>query len=657
MSRFRIGAFALLSTALPVSALAAGDAQTLSELKRLNVEDLMNVEVTSVTKHPVRLLDVASAIQVITQSEIRRSGATSLPEALRLADNLQVAQRGSHTWAVSARGFNTDLANKLLVMIDGRSVYTPLFSGVFWEAQDTLLEDVDRIEVISGPGGTLWGANAVNGVINVITRSAADTQGFFAEAGAGSAIQGTAGVRYGGSLSPHTDFRVYAKHVDGDDGVLTGGAHAPDGWRRMQAGFRVDSTPTTSDALTLQGDIYELDEDDPQGGNSALRGANVLGRWSRTLSVESDFSLQAYFDRTTMTDPVPPLLVGVVPVTPAGVFHDELRTADVDFQHRFRIGGVHRITWGLGFRDTHDDVDSAPGLTFLPEVLDQQLYSAFFQDEIALGETVALTLGSKLEHNGYTGFEVEPNARLLWRPSSSQTFWSAVSRAVRTPSRIDHDLRQAAPPYFQLLQGRSTFVSENVVAYELGHRAQVSSRFTTGLSLFYNDYSDVRSTAITPTTLLPFYFANDLEGHSHGAELTANVQLTDDWSVHAGYNFLRTSLRVKPGAFDLSNARNETSDPEHQASLRSSLRLGRRVDVDAGLRWVDTLHNNNGPNLGVVPAYLELDARVAWHVSSNLELSVVGRNLLDHQHPEYGFPSPARAEVERSVFGKLAWRH
>ncbi len=374
----------------------------------------------------------------------------------------------------------------------------------------------------------------------------------------------------------------------------------------------------------MQGDAYELDEQVPTGGHTVMRGANLLGRWTRVVSDRSDFSLQSYFDRTTLLDAVPALRIGAVAVTPSGVLRDELKTVDLDFQHRLRLGAAHALTWGLGFRNTRDDTDNAPALAFLPETLDQQLYSAFLQDEISMGKTVSLIVGTKLEHNDYTGLEVEPSARLLWRPSPSQTLWSAVSRAVRTPSRIDRDLRQAAPPYLQLLQGRSTFTSENVVAYELGHRAQISSRLATGISVFYNDYSDVRSTSITPATILPFYFANNLEGHSHGLEFTGNLQLTADWSLHAGYNFIRSSLHVKPGQFDLSNARNETADPEHQVSLRSSVSLPGRVNLDAGLRWVDTLHNNNGPNAGFVSSYMELDARLAWQASANLQLSVVG---------------------------------
>jgi iron complex outermembrane receptor protein len=357
-----------------------------------------------------------------------------------------------------------------------------------------------------------------------------------------------------------------------------------------------------------------------------------------------------------LSDPVAPLVLGGLQFTPAGVLEDNLKTYDVDFQHRFRLGPSHGIVWGVGFRHTHDVVANAPGLAFLPATLDQQLYSAFLQDEILLRSNLALTLGSKIEHNDYTGLELEPSVRLQWQPIATQTLWGAVSRAVRTPSRIDRDLFQAAPPYLALLQGRSTFVSENVVAYEAGFRAQLSPRVTTSLATFYNRYSDVRSTRITPLTVLPFYFANDLAGHSYGLELSGDVQLADNWSLHAGYNLLKSELRARHGQIDLSNGLNETADPEHQVALRTSAMLAERVELHAGLRWVDTLHNNNGPDVGNVPSYMELDARVAWRFSEELDLSVTGHNLLHSQHAEYGFPGPARTEVQRSVFGKLTWR-
>jgi iron complex outermembrane recepter protein len=647
----------ILCGCAPTVAAADSGAPSIGELKQLNVEDLMNVRVTSVARHSEKLIETASAIQVITQDDIRRSGATSIPEALRLADNLQVAQKNAHDWAISARGFNTALGNKLLVMIDGRTVYTPLYSGVFWDAQDYLLEDIDRIEVISGPGGALWGANAVNGVINIITKSAQDTQGLYAEGGGGSEPHEFGALRYGGTVGTETQYRAYAKYFDRGDEVLANGNPETDAWRQGRAGFRIDSQATSRDRLTLQGDYYDGHENVETGGTGDQSGENLLGRWTRVFSDESDLALQTYIDQTHLADPIPSLTASGVKFTPPGFLYDDLTTIDVDFQHRFPLGARNHVVWGVGFRRTHDAVIDAPALGFLPNDLRQNLYSALVQDEIALRNNLAFTLGTKLEHNDYTGFEYEPDARLSWTLSPNQALWSAVSRAVRTPSRIDHDLSEGSPPYFVILKGGADFTSETVLAYELGYRAQLNSKLSTSVSSFYNQYDRVRSTSITPGTLLPFFFANNLEGHTYGVEFSGDYQVTELWSLHAGYTLLREHLAVKAGQFDLSNGRNETADPKHQVSLRSSLTLPRRLELGAGLRWVDTLVTNNGPVASTVPSYFELESRLAWHASDRLELSLVGQNLLHNHHPEYGFGDPSRQEIQRSVYGKFAWRY
>jgi iron complex outermembrane receptor protein len=628
-----------------------------AELKKLSVEELMSLEVTSVSKRPERLSATASAIQVITHDEILESGAQSLPEALRLADNLQVAQKNSHDWAISARGFNTDLSNKLLVLVDGRSVYTPLYSGVFWNVQDYPLADIDRIEVISGPGGTLWGANAVNGVINIITRKAGDTQGLYLEGGGGSHWQDFGTVRYGGTLAPDVDFRVYGKYFESDAEVTASGARAQDAWRQGRGGFRIDDQSSSIDTLTLQGDLYDGSADHTSTSESISSGGNILGRWSRTLSQDSAMSLQAYFDRTHIALPAAALAFA-----PAGVFADDLNTYDVDFQHHFRLGERHRVVWGLGYRFTHDVVSNAPSLSFFPPTLNQNLYSGFVQDEVMLLPEVFFTAGTKLEHNDYTGYEVEPNVRLQWSPALSQTLWSAVSRAVRTPSRIDHDLAEPAPASgLVVLQGNPDFKPETLVAYELGYRAQVSTKLSTSLSTFYNQYDDVRSTAPSPNPTIPglpfpLVFQNDLEGHTDGLELSADYQLLPAWRLHAGYTFLKEDLRVKPGQVDFNDAHNETADPEQQFSVRSAVDLGRNVDLSTALRWVDTLHINNGAIVGIVPSYFELNARLGWHPTPKLELSLVGENLLHAQHPEYGFPGPGQIQIQRSFLGRFQWQ-
>ncbi len=639
--------------ARPAKAQATEPDPGVGALKKLSMEELMDIEVTSVSRHPEKLLDAPSAIQVITSEDIRRSGATSIPEALRLADNLDVAQQNSHDWNISARGFNTDLANKLLVLIDGRTVYTPLFSGVFWDVQDYLLEDVDRIEVISGPGGTLWGANAVNGVINITTKSAKDTQGGYVEAGGGTELQDSVGIRYGGTLAPDVYFRIYAKYFDRDSEVFSTGDDATDSWNMARGGFRIDAAGTSANPLTLQGDIYSGTEDETTGGNSKVRGGNILGRWSHTFLDSSDFSLQLYYDRTHLA-----ALKPSNGFAPAGILADDLDTYDLDFQDHFRLGAHHRLSWGLGYRFTHDQVTNAPAVVFIPSRLDQQLFSGFVQDEIALSDHVTFTLGTKLEHNDYTGFETEPSARLQWDVTTKQMFWGAISRAVRTPSRIDRDLEEPtllpAPLPASILSGSSDFTSETLIAYELGYRAQLGTKLSMSLSTFYNDYDHVRSTTTTLPFIFPLYFQNNLEGKTFGAELSSNYQALDWWRLHVGYTLLREHLWVKPGYADFSNALNETADPEQQYSIRSSMDLPQNVQLDADLRWVDTLHNNNGANAGTVPSYYELDLRLAWNVTKRVELSVVGQNLLHDHHPEYGFPGATREEIARSVYGKIA---
>ncbi|HTB80694.1 MAG TPA: TonB-dependent receptor [Opitutaceae bacterium] len=631
-----------------------------SVLKKLSVEELMDVEVTSVSLYPEKLLEAPSAIQVVTSDDIHRSGASSIPEALRLADNLEVAQKGSHDWGITARGFNTDLANKLLVLIDGRSVYTPLFSGVFWDVQDYLLEDIDRIEVISGPGGTLWGANAVNGVINITTKSAKDTQGLYTEAGGGTELRDFASVRYGATLAPNVYFRVYGKYFDRDSAVLANGSDAEDSWNMAQGGFRLDAEASPQNNLTLQGDVYSGNEDIPTGGGEKVGGGNILGRWSHTFSDDSDTSLQLYYDRTHLASPKPK-----GNFVPAGILTDDLDTYDLNFQHRFRLNERNRIVWGFGYRFTHDVVGPAPSVTFVPTKLGQDLFSGFAQDEIKLLDNLFFTFGSKVEHNDYTGREVEPNARLRFNLTPRQMLWAAVSRAVRTPSRIDRDLREPTglpPPFPQsVLNGGANFASETVIAYEVGYRAQLGSKTTTSISTFYNDYDHVRSTTPGrpgfPSLGFPLVFQNNLEGKTYGAEVSASYQLFDWWRLRGSYDLLREHLSVKPGQVDFSNALNETADPEQQWSVRSSMDLPQNLSLDAGLRWVDVLHINNGPNVGTVPSYFELDVRLGWNVTKRLELSVVGQNLLHDHHPEYGFPGPTQEEIQRSVYGKAVWRY
>jgi len=644
------------------------------ELSQMSLEQLMNVQVTSVSRRPQRLIEAAAAIQVITSEDIRRSGASSLPEALRLADNLQVAQISAHDWAISARGFNADLANKLLVLIDGRAVYTPLYGGVLWNVQDYPLSDIERIEVISGPGGTLWGANAVNGVINIITKSAQDTQGLHAEAAAGNQLDDQEELRYGAEPVAGLYLRTYGQYTGRAHEVTTSGASALDAWQVGRSGFRLDDEATSRDRLTLQGDFYHGVEDAGGLGQEDLSGGNILGRWTHFAPNGSSMSLQLYYDHTYLRQPYaaspanPPFYTGF----PATALADELNTDDAQFQYQFTAGLRQQIVWGWEYRATQE-LDQGLFVRFLPTQLDQSLYSGFLQDQILLATDLSLIVGSKIERNDYTGFEFEPNIRWQWNPQPQQLLWAAVSRAVRTPSRYDRDLlvpsglTNAPPPYIfptAFLRGSENFVSETLIAYELGYRAAFGSQWSGSLSTFFNDYNHLRSTTATATTAdypfpFPVYFQNNLQGTTEGLELSGTYKPLEGWQVHAGYDLLLEHLHVSPGQVDATGALNETADPKGQAFLRSSVDLPRSTTVDAALRWVDTLHIDNGPTggpvVGTVPAYWQLDARLAWQATRNLTLSLVGQNLLREYHVEYGYPSPAREQIARSVFAKFTW--
>lgn len=656
-TKIGVGGWLVLSVLLLGARLNAEPTDPgVSTLKGLSLEELMDIQVTSVGKRPERLLEAASAIQVITGEEMRRSGASSIPETLRLADNLDVAQKNAHDWAISARGFNTSLANKLLVLLDGRAVYTPLFSGVSWDRQDYLLADLDRIEVVSGPGGTLWGANAVNGVINIISRKAQETQGLYLEAGGGLELNGFAGIRYGGKLAPNVYYRVYGKFANRDDGAFEDGSRASNGWDSLQGGFRLDAT-TSAGQFTFQGDIYRHRESLSTGGDARVGGGNLLARWTRQLGGGAEWTLQIYYDRTQQSLAVPALVLNGTQFAPAGTLRDSLDTYDLDFQHRFQLGERHALIWGFGYRFTQNVLTNAPALGFLPRVLGRNLFNAFIQDEIRLLPNLTFTLGTKVEHNDYTGFEFEPSARLQWNVTPNQTVWAAVSRAVRAPSRVDREIVLPAPPFFTVQRGGPDFASETVVAYELGYRARFGSRVNFSLSGFYNVYDRLRSTSITPATILPFFFANNLEGETYGFEASATFQVLDGWKLRFGYRLLQEHLRVKPGQFDLNAGRNETADPQQQFTLRSSIDLPRNVELDVALRWVDRLFINNADVVRTVPSYFELDARLAWRISQRWEVSLIGRNLLHRRHVEYGFPSATREAVERGLHGKLTWRY
>ncbi len=646
------------------------------DLTTLSIEALMDIKITSVSKKSQKLSDAPAAVFVITQEDIRRSGVTSIAEALRMAPGIEVARITSSQWAITSRGFNGRFANKLLVLIDGRSVYTPLFSGVYWEVQDTLLEDIERIEVIRGPGASLWGANAVNGVINIITKNAADTQGAMVTAGAGNEERGFGSIRYGGKVGNAVHYRVFAKYFDKDEFVDADGDAANDGWDFRRGGFRTDLTPASANRFMLQGEAYDGDLDDTveQGIytppyniisdiENNFTGYHLLGRWDRDMGSRSNLALQLYFDRVKLSS------------DEAGF---TVETYDVDFQHRFALGDRQDIIWGLGYRFINDNIDNSDIIVVDPDNDQQHLFSGFIQNEISLIEdTLSLILGTKLEHNQYTGFEVQPNVRSLWKPAKNHTLWASAARAVRTPSRgeLDGNVRAsvlppdpAIPgglPVQSIALGDDALDSEELWAYEIGYRSQIRQNLSADIALFYNDYDDLRSAELQlpeleidpgPAHLIvPTILDNRLRGETYGAEAAVNWQVTNIWRLQGTYTFLKIDLDLDSDSTSPPQqvTRDEESSPQHQFSLRSELDLPGNVELDLWGRYVDSL----GAPLDI-PSYITLDARIGWKPIPSLEISLVGQNLFDDRHPEFDpeFLGIQATEVEPSVYGKITWR-
>ncbi|MDB5047105.1 MAG: TonB-dependent receptor [Fibrobacteres bacterium] len=611
------------------------------KLKKMSLEELMDIEVTLVSRHSEKLSEAASAVQVITQEEIRRSGATTLPDALRLASNLQVAQVSSREWAISARGFNSTAANKLLVMIDGRTVYTPLYSGVFWDAQEVLLEDVDRIEVISGPGGTLWGSNAVNGVINIVTKEAEKTQGAYLAGGGGTFLHNFGQGRYGGKAGKDIYYRVYAQRLEQNASVFADGNEAGNPWGMSQGGFRMDWHRSDADVLTAQGDLYDGVFEAPAPGNLAITGQNVIGRWTHTFSPESDLQLQIYFDHTWRNSTF----------APGFDFTDNLKTYDFDFHHRFPLGAYQDILWGAGYRYMQDEVGNLFFISFLPPNKDLQRFNAFAQDEIhLLSRRVKVTLGSKLEHEDYAGYNLQPAGRLAWTPDDMQTVWGAVSSVVRTPSRIDVELFAPKPPVTPgtlHINGGPDFTSEKVLAYELGYRIQPMEVLSLSLAAFYNQYEDMRSTELAdPTTI---EFRNGLDGDSRGAELSGDFRAASWWNLRGGYTYLEKDIWEKSGHTDYTDPHGEWNDPTHQYTFQSMMDLRWGFQVNVTGFYVDRLHKP------AVQHRYTYDAGLVW-LHGNIEASVYGRNLADDQDPEFAVKDKVTQEIPRSISGRLAFR-
>lgn len=609
----------------------AARSQQVAALADLSLEELSRIEVTSVSGHAERLGEAPGSVYVITGESIRRAGATTLPEALRLAPNLQVARTGGGSYAISARGFNNAIGNKLLVLIDGRSVYAPLFSGVFWEQQDVMLDDVERIEVISGPGGTLWGANAVNGVINVISRRAEDTQGALLSLSAG-ARERTGGFRYGTAIrGGHV--RVYAKTSRQDHTRTASGARIADGQQSTRVGWRADWGPAL-DGLTLQGDLYTLRGDDRGSfgplalGAVRADGANLLARWTRRAADGSDWRAQAWWDESDRDD--------------ALTYQPRERIVDLSLQQSLQRG-AHRILWGAGVRHDSDRIRPGVFFGFVPEHRSSRWHHLFVQDEWRLSRAVELTAGTKLERNPFTGTEWLPSVRLQWTPAQGQMLWGALSRAVRAPARLDRDLRlPPQPPY--LIAGGPAFQSEVARVAELGWRSQPSNRLTWSLALFHHDWERLRSGQTPPNAQVQ----NMIAGRTWGAEAWAEAQPLADLRLGAGVTLLRKRLQLQPGSTDPDGPYQLGNDPHQQVQLRASLNLPARQELDLVLRHVGALPQP------AVPAYTALDLRWAWHVRPDLELALLGRNLFDRDHPEFG-AAASRAEFARSLMLQMRW--
>jgi iron complex outermembrane receptor protein len=646
-------ALLVLASAMGFHAEAIAAEPAARSLADLSLEELSNIEITSVSKRAERLADAAASVFVITAEDIRRSGVRSLPEALRLAPNLHVAQASASGYAISARGFNSSSANKLLVLIDGRSVYTPLFSGVFWDVQDVMLEDVERIEVISGPGGTLWGVNAVNGVINVITRSAKDTQGGLVAAGTGNRDTGAA-LRYGGKFGADGSYRVYGKYSDRDHTTTASGTPKDDAWHKSQIGFRTDWSHA-ADTVTVNGNAYKGSEGQPLPGTISitglilpldtisLSGANLTARWSHALEGGSNVTLQGYLDRTERT--VPPS------------FSETLDLVDLQFQHSLRPIGIHAPVWGAEYRYGMDHVTSAtflafvpprPFFAFLPEKLNQTWTSLFAQDEMTLRKDLRLTAGVRLERNDYTGTEILPTLRAAWKIAPDHLLWSAASRTVRAPSRFDRDVFVPASPPF-LLAGGPNVRSEVANVYEIGYRGQPTRRSSYSITAFHTIYHHLRTQEIAPSGTFLF-FANEMEGKSSGVETWGSYQATDSWRLSGGFSGLTERLRLKPGSTDTAGLMaQEGRDPAQIWMLRSSLNLPYRSELDATVRHVSALSNPT------VAAYTAVDVRLGWTPRRDLELSITGQNLFSGGHAEFTDPA-TRTQLEPGVFFKVVSR-
>ena len=666
-------AFIIASTMNAYASLP-GDDINPNDLLNLSLEQLSNIEVTSVSRRSEKASEAAAALYVITQDDIRHSGMTNIPELLRMVPGLDVAQSGAHQWAISSRGSNGQFSNKLLVLIDGRTVYTPLFSGVYWDMQDTPLQDIERIEVIRGPGATLWGANAVNGVINIITKNSKDTLGGFASETMGNQINTISTARYGAKLSEDATMRVYAKYDSYDEFRNMQGNGAKDPWDKQQAGFRADMKNDSGQSATLQGDIYHATTSgiqnwlqpnastSPVAINENDMGGNILGRYNKKFSAESDLTLQAYYDDARRDNIV---------------FTQNIQTFDLDMQHTFSPMDRNEVVWGAGYRRVESDIYGnqntglgVPYVEFSPTSRSHDLYSAFVQDKISLiPDNLFLTLGSKLEKNDFTGVEYQPSARLSWLVDSKQTLWTSVSRAVKTPSVGISDSQiivapaNASPLAVYAQTGSQGVQSEELVAYEVGYRIQPTINSSIDVSVFYNDYSKLvlgspgaaQGPLFSPLSfayfVVPISPVNAGSAHSYGSEVSAKWNPTTWLDLASGYSLEQLKFdQSDPFGYSFNG-----KSPQQQFNARATVRLPYNLEWNSAAYYVDSLTAID-PNTGAgIPSYTRIDTGLTWHAMDNMDVSLVGQNLFDSQHQEFsGFLYQNSSQVPRTIYGNVS---
>jgi iron complex outermembrane receptor protein len=628
------GALAASASAIPDAEAASEATLAVADLTTLSLDELVELKVSTVSRKPERRWSAPSGLDVITSEDIRRSGAETLPDALRLATGVHVGHSSARSWAVSIRGMNVLAANKISVVMDGRSLFTPFFSGVQWDAQDTLLEDVDRIEVVRGPVGALWGAFAVNGFIQILTKPAWETQGWFVSVGRGTEDPGRFGLRYGGRLGRDTFFRVYAKYFQTDWTRLANGEHAQPATDFLQSGFRVDSRRASGTTLTLQGDYYTNRDLFLDRLQTEITGANVLGRWERALSPTSEAQIEGYFDHTYRLLPL--------------LFEERRDTASVSTRYRFGAGR-HDLLVGADALLSADDIGNIGVAQLEPAERTTHTVGVYAQDAWRVGSHVSLIGGVKAEESSFAGIEIQPSFRVAVTPSEDATLWAAVSRGVRTPVRIDEDLvfRLGGVPFFE---ANDDFETETAIAYELGVRHRPAPVVTFELSTFAYRYDRLRSTEPAGAAPVPLTFKNGLEAESYGAELAILYQPVSRLFIKGSYRFLDLTFSKDPGSADTTDGRQEGNDPRHVAVLAAYLTLPGNLELDGFLRHASALPNP------ALKGYTTVDLHLGWRPHKQWEISLAGRNLLDRQYPEFVTTNSLNEEVSRRATLKVTWR-